>query len=33
MQWGRADQLRDQIAALGYDLKDSKEGTKVRRRT
>src|SRR5512132_498398 len=28
MQWGRADQLRDQIAALGYVLKDSKEGTK-----
>jgi len=33
MQWGRADQLRDEIAALGYVLKDSKEGTKVRRRT
>ncbi len=32
MQWGRADQLRDEIAALGYVLKDSKEGTKVRRR-
>jgi cysteinyl-tRNA synthetase len=33
MQWGRADQLRDQIAALGYVLKDSKEGTRVRRRS
>jgi len=33
MQWGRADQLRDQITALGYVLKDSKEGTTVRRKT
>jgi cysteinyl-tRNA synthetase len=33
MQWGRADELRNEIAALGYVLKDSKEGTKVRRRT
>ena len=33
MQWGRADQLRDEIAALGYVLEDSKEGTRVRRRS
>jgi len=33
MQWGRADQLRDEIAALGYVLEDGKEGTKVRRQS
>jgi cysteinyl-tRNA synthetase len=32
MQWGRADQLRDEIAALGYVLEDGKGGTKVRRK-
>jgi cysteinyl-tRNA synthetase len=30
-QWARADQLRDEILALGYLLEDSKEGTRVRR--
>ena len=33
MQWGRADQLRDEIAALGYVLEDGKGGTKVRRKS
>jgi cysteinyl-tRNA synthetase len=33
MHWSRADQLRDEIAALGYVLEDSKGGTKIRRRT
>jgi cysteinyl-tRNA synthetase len=32
MQWGRADQLRDEIAALGFVLEDGKGGTKVRRK-
>ncbi len=32
MQWGRADQLRDEIAALGYVLEDGKGGTRVRRK-
>jgi len=32
MQWGRADQLRDEISALGYVLEDSKGGTRVRRK-
>jgi cysteinyl-tRNA synthetase len=33
MQWGRADQLRDEIAALGYVLEDGKGGTRVRRKS
>jgi cysteinyl-tRNA synthetase len=33
MQWGRADELRDEIAALGYVLEDGKGGTKVRRKS
>jgi cysteinyl-tRNA synthetase len=32
-QWRRADELRDEIAALGYVLEDSKEGTRARRKT
>ena len=33
MQWGRADQLRDEIAALGFVLEDGKGGTRVRRQS
>jgi len=31
-QWRRADELRDEISALGYVLEDSKEGTRARRK-
>ena len=31
--WRRADELRDEISALGYVLEDSKEGTRARRKT
>ena len=31
-QWKRADELRDEISALGYVLEDSKEGTRARRK-
>jgi len=31
-QWQRADELRDQILALGYTLEDQKGGTKARRK-
>ena len=31
-QWQRADELRDQILALGYVLEDSKGGTRARRK-
>jgi cysteinyl-tRNA synthetase len=31
-EWKRADQLRDEILALGYVLEDSKEGTRARRK-
>ena len=29
--WARADELRDEILALGYVLEDTREGTKVSR--
>jgi cysteinyl-tRNA synthetase len=32
-QWKRADELRDEILALGYVLEDSKGGTRARRKT
>jgi cysteinyl-tRNA synthetase len=32
-RWKRADELRDEISALGYVLEDSKEGTRARRKT
>jgi cysteinyl-tRNA synthetase len=32
-QWKRADELREEISALGYVLEDSKEGTRARRKT
>ena len=31
-KWKRADELRDEISALGYVLEDSKEGTRARRK-
>jgi cysteinyl-tRNA synthetase len=31
-QWQRADELRDQILALGYVLEDQKGGTRARRK-
>ncbi len=31
-EWKRGDELRDQIAALGWDVKDTKEGAKLIRR-
>lgn len=30
--WGRADELRDEIAALGYQVEDTRDGTKISRR-
>jgi cysteinyl-tRNA synthetase len=31
-QWRRADELRDEILALGYVLEDAKGGTRARRK-
>ncbi|HEV3409692.1 MAG TPA: DALR domain-containing protein, partial [Chthoniobacterales bacterium] len=30
--WRKSDELRDQIAALGWDVRDTKDGQKVTRR-
>ena len=30
-EWKRSDELRDQIAALGWAVKDTKDGQKVTR--
>ncbi len=30
--WGKSDELRDQIAALGYEVRDSKDGPKITKR-
>ena len=31
-QWQRSDELRDQIAELGWEVKDTKDGQKTSRR-
>jgi len=31
-EWGKSDELRDQIAALGWDVRDTKDGQKLTRR-
>ena len=31
--WKRSDELRDQIVALGWELRDTKDGSKVTRRS
>jgi cysteinyl-tRNA synthetase len=30
--WRKSDELRDQIAALGWDVRDTKDGQKIARR-
>ena len=32
-EWKKSDELRDQLAALGWDVRDTKDGQKITRRS